>query len=827
MMANIIATVVYNAQISSGQLGELLRNISILTNALAAGSSMEMLVNQVVETTARVMNAKAASLYLVDKATDELVIQAGAGYQKRLLAQGKRAAYARGEGVTGWIWQKGKPFKADIYADLRAHPAWLGKQDDLQLQTPSSFLGLPLKVNELTSSEDVIGVLKVEDVQPTVKHPEAHFTDQDVLLVTMMGNVIASVIETARNGEKRVGELLKGIDPQLLFDVSARSLLQSLWRSQEEGLIDQLAITLATQLDSHPELLLDRVKALFDAEANPLLYYRVAVHSKQPGVRQQLRLLHQAFNQSQSYLNWSTALTVIQPWLNLWANSINVQDFCAAVDALAKPLATKSGLQFKEAVVDADSNWVGVITETDDIQQPLIHKLSPRILVAFLREGVLDLHAWSQLVDFAKRKGQFQITLCVDWRQQASRQAESELRHDTGLRTSDIIIASVQDLIPIQREASAPTLLRALVSRRLTHSSLFILTGPVPEEMFFGRKEEVSRLLTHLKTSDFALVGNRQIGKTSLMKMVMRRLEVTDWAVPLWIDCQAIKSARDFLSAFQKFTKNPLSENSLDGLETALTKLKTQHHRQPILFIDEVDLLVEADPAGGRDLVQKLRAMAQLHICHFVFGGSKHLASQLENAELRLYNFAEPLIIGILSVEEGSEALKIPLTAMDISVENPSKTIPQVLNLTSCHPNLIQEAGHWLSMRTLERGNRVITEADVQALSLDSKFAGTCLIRLWGVASSLEKLITLLAFKDGQKDGFTEAEMESWLAKRGLKIEPKKLQEALKALIVYSILRREQQHYLFAPSGFYRLLQIFEDVERQIRIHLDEAKSFS
>jgi hypothetical protein len=288
----------------------------------------------------------------------------------------------------------------------------------------------------------------------------------------------------------------------------------------------------------------------------------------------------------------------------------------------------------------------------------------------------------------------------------------------------------------------------------------------------------------------------------------------------LSIDCQAIKSTQEFLSSFQELTQVPLPECNLRGLGSALTELKASRQCQPILFIDEVDELVNADPVGGRDLVRKFRSLAQRDVCHFVFGGSKLLASQLEDAELRLYNFAEPLVIGLLLAEEGQAALTEPLKAMDIRLENPSQTIPQILDLTSCHPNLIQQAGHWLSKRALARGNRVISKADVQALSQDSTFAEGCRIRLWGVANPLEQLITLLA----PKAGFTEDEMETWLVERGLDIGPKELKNALKALIVYSLLRKDHKRYFFVPGGFKRQLQAFEDVERLISITLDEAK---
>jgi signal transduction protein with GAF and PtsI domain len=159
MMANIIATVVYNTQVSSTQLQKLSNNLKRLSIALVGGREMRDLVDQVVETTAQVLGAEASSLYLIDEITNQLVIQAATGYQKSLVAH--RATYALGEGVTGCIADKGERFRANSTDELRSHPNWKGKYRlGVADRIARSFLGLPLKVvDRFTEKEKVIGVL--------------------------------------------------------------------------------------------------------------------------------------------------------------------------------------------------------------------------------------------------------------------------------------------------------------------------------------------------------------------------------------------------------------------------------------------------------------------------------------------------------------------------------------------------------------------------------------------------------------------------------------------------------------------------------------------
>ncbi|MBN1666011.1 MAG: GAF domain-containing protein [Anaerolineales bacterium] len=829
MMGTVIATVVYNAQTSREQLESLGANIGTLTDALSAGDSMETLVKQVVETICRVLNAKAASLYLVDKAADRLVIQAATGYQAILLNQAERPTYNRGQGVTGWIWDQGEKFKANNYQELHNHPNWKGKQDDVQGKIPSSFLGLPLKVKKKApsdqpgvgkSQEEVIGVLKVEDIQATVdKHPEAYFTDLDELLVTMMGNVIASVIETARNGEKRVGELLESMGPEILFGSSARAMLGSFCQSSDEGIIDQLAEVIAAQMDRSPERFLQWAQELYEAGSNRLLYRRVALRARSEQVRQRFQLLYSACGLSSEYENWQALKKVIQPWMALQDAAGQTESATIALKELLTPLAAKMGLKDISMNADSVSNWIGAFVETDPHRQPLVQKLFPRVLIAALRAGELNLEAWRRLQAFAHRHGETQLVLCLNWRENMSEQARIDLRKDADLRKTDIVLLGVSDLMRVEREPDAPAQLRNLVTRQMTGSSLFIKAGPVPEEMFFGRRDEKNYLLAHLQASDFALVGNRQIGKTSLMHEVWRRLKKTTWAYPIKVDCQGPKTIEQFLEKLQsELDPYLMDELSLVEMEASLKKIRQQ--RLPILFLDEVDRLVEADLKGSGLLLDQFRSMANAGICHFVFGGSQLLARQLSDASRNLYNFAERRVIGLLTEAEGRETLLKPLDMMDISLENPDDCVKKILRITSRHPNLIQVAGDWLTSRALGAGGRRITLADVEMLTRDNIFLDTCLEKLWGVADKLEKLITLII----PDEGFSKAELENWLDEKQVSITAIQLDEALKALAVYSLLIQENWRYYLMPEGFKDLLPQ-QEVERYIRQYIEDLQS--
>ena len=89
-----------------------------LANSMLGGGDFQELLDRIVRATADVLDAQAASLYLVDDETNKLVIRVAVGYHEPLLPL--QASYEMGEGITGWIALTGQTFKADSLADLHA-----------------------------------------------------------------------------------------------------------------------------------------------------------------------------------------------------------------------------------------------------------------------------------------------------------------------------------------------------------------------------------------------------------------------------------------------------------------------------------------------------------------------------------------------------------------------------------------------------------------------------------------------------------------------------------------------------------------------------------
>ena len=430
-------------------------------------------------------------------------------------------------------------------------------------------------------------------------------------------------------------------------------------------------------------------------------------------------------------------------------------------------------------------------------------------------------------VDVLKESGYFALVVLLE---PLVRHADAPARLRQALEGSphvqDFIVLSQQDALDILIARHPAQALGRHITAQIDLSviSPFVIRGPVLETMFFGREAEVKRLVEGSAASDFALVGNRKIGKTSLLRRASRRLQESGRAQPLLLDCQAVTEAAGFYRQFEAGSGMNLPEPSPQGFAFAIDELK-RRGPLPVLFVDEVDALLSAERVLGEPLVKTWRQLAQAGACHFVLCGASGLARYLEDAGSAFFNFGQPLPLGYLAPDVARLVLEQPFDALGLLVEEPETLLARAVELTSGHPNFLQYVGSKLVEAANLRGERRILLADLEALRLSNDFADYYLQTVWGEAGPLEKLITLLA----PPAGFELGEMEDWLAERGVQVEESDLDAALKLLRVYAVLEKRGRRYEFTPRLFHELLERTQEVERLVRqevrkLHSEEAQ---
>jgi hypothetical protein len=759
----------------------------------------------------------AASLYLIDESSGSLGIAAASGYQKKLIKE--KASYELGEGVTGRIADTGLEIAADKLTELRERgDGKRGKYDDLQGgNQPNSYYGVPLKV---AGRQKPIGVLKFESLR------EGFFSAENRLLIDMMANVIGTVIANIQQGEKRIGSILSDMgtltEP---INVSGR-VLAKYASEKDAGLMDELAFALSEDLGKmqsvNVEMEAEKIfvaRQQLDVELRPELYERISAwarHMRFDRIEWQFNLYHSILSAStMKYVNWNQVREVAEPWIALKTNVGNSVNFKEAASRIVGELAAKIGVPASPGKMDKSSTWFQTILETKDMFGDEIK----HILIVFQCYGGLDEINHKKLRSLASEDEQhpYPVLLVVQWNTGVTDQQKKALRALLAERKIDVAFASIGDLLKSYEADKPANDFRRLIIKQVSIASPFVTEGDVPDNLFFGRDDEI-RTLVSKNDYNYAVIGNRKIGKTSLLKKVERILKFNPLAKPIYINCNAVMGNMDsFYKKFQADSKINLAMRSPDGFNQAIRSYAEQHGK-PVFLIDEADRALALDIKDGEPLVRVCRGLSQDRVCTFIFFGSTTLAALRANAKSDLFNFATSIPLGYLSKDISRRMLLEPLEKIDVFLEDPDHITDKTFEITSGHPNLVQMIGSLL-IKEANKNHRRIIRDHIDRICVSSSFRDYFLKIIWGDAGPLERLITLIA----PALDFTLSDITRALANCSVQIQsvykPSKpgqgivityndLVGALTILGDLSILKEDPEGYSFIPRSFQKMLSL-------------------
>jgi GAF domain-containing protein len=155
---------------------------SAAAGVIASPVTQPRLLELIVETAAQVIAADAASLFLVDRQTEELIFAVALGGKAEEV---KNLRVPLGHGIAGLVAVSGQPMAiSDAESDPR-HASDIAQTVDYQ---PKSILCVPLLYDE-----QVIGVLELLD-----KQGAASFSPEDMEVLWLFGAQAAVAIEQSR-----------------------------------------------------------------------------------------------------------------------------------------------------------------------------------------------------------------------------------------------------------------------------------------------------------------------------------------------------------------------------------------------------------------------------------------------------------------------------------------------------------------------------------------------------------------------------------------------------------------------------------------------------
>ena len=203
---------------------------AIATGLLGSEAEFSRLLRSIVEVARAIFGSKAASIFLLDEETDELVFAAVAGEDDQFLV-GRRLSSSTG--IAGWVASSRTPL---VLEDVQADPRFARDVAEDTGYVPNGLMAVPL-----LEEERVLGVLQVLD-----RPQRARFSLQEMELLGLFAGqaaIAVSLLSTARSARAALaGDSRATVVAQIAASLDR---LEGTRRDAAEALLDGLARVLA------------------------------------------------------------------------------------------------------------------------------------------------------------------------------------------------------------------------------------------------------------------------------------------------------------------------------------------------------------------------------------------------------------------------------------------------------------------------------------------------------------------------------------------------------------------------------------------------------
>ncbi|OQY25158.1 MAG: hypothetical protein B6I34_02685 [Anaerolineaceae bacterium 4572_32.1] len=499
--------------------------------------------------------------------------------------------------------------------------------------------------------------------------------------------------------------------------------------------------------------------------------------------------------------------TFLRNWKAAWEMVENEDTFRSISALIAHQCCSLLGF----TIVDTRKyrNLIGYVVKAPTLRL----NLPPRFPIIFVRRrefSSADVEDLSNFMGIMNMTSFFALLIDLN-------DSSEKLEKSRNLRL--LVRESIHDFIVLDGNALRHIIMARHPERRLieiilsqvdlTVVSPYVTSGPVPENMFFGRDNEIKTITRRIKESSFALVGGRKIGKTSTLSKIYRMLAETVDHLPLYLDCQSVRDYTTFFEAISVIWEVHLPEPNPENFRHMLAELYAEwHHGTVVILLDEVDALLQYDLQNQETLFRVFRALSQEAKCRFVFCGERVLDARLHAPNSPLFNFCDTIHLSYLDQESATRIIKEPMADMGIEFEDLDTTVERIKNISSCHPNIVQYACQQLIRAINTQGSRVIRVADLDALAQSGSFCEYFIEVTWGNTTTLEKIISLLTISQPE---ITLAQLNDKLEQLGIYATQQQFDEAMQGLALYSITHKEAQGIALDNSTFPKIIKAYLD----------------
>ena len=409
-----------------------------------------------------------------------------------------------------------------------------------------------------------------------------------------------------------------------------------------------------------------------------------------------------------------------------------------------------------------------------------------------------------------------------------------ELREQVRIPYSNAtFVLDARHLASIIEDGSTQRLVEVILRQGIGLHSLspYVVNGPVPERMFFGREQEVKVVSQNIVDRDYAVLGGRRIGKSSILLRLNGLLNSDPRFRAQYVNCEEKATSGESIEALRRELSLEPQASELRSARDVVAKLAAQDRsRRLVLILDEIDELLAHDAdANERRLFKTFRSLSHEGLCRFVFSGSRTLFAHFRDPKSPFFNFCDSLVLRPLEEKSIAEIVTKPMRQLGIDIADEERFIQLLIQFTSSHPSIAQWVCDRLVKRTLEnlgagqpaqldhltealRSSRRTTLDDLEAIAGTPEFQEYYVSTAWGDAGALERLISLVV--TGPE--FTRADVQKAIQPYFGRIDARLVAGGLEHLELCSLIERAGHTYRFRLTEFPRLVRQFDGFEGQL-----------
>lgn len=385
-------------------------------------------------------------------------------------------------------------------------------------------------------------------------------------------------------------------------------------------------------------------------------------------------------------------------------------------------------------------------------------------------------------------------------------QVTEEFRQAASRSVYDIVVVDELDQVALALDARAEERFMSIVVEQLDVESLspYETAAPV-REMFFGRSQLLKEILRSEK--GYAIVDTRRMGKTSLLYRIHDELKKDPANRVLFLECGG---ARDNISLCRRvssalgLSRTPV--NSVRQFSGLLSHYCVESGKRLILFLDEIDNLLGCDP-HAEDLFQVFKSLSLEGYLRLYVAGFRELFARFRDYESLFFNFLIFQKLGNLDHKSAIALVVEPMEELGFQFDDPETLAEKVLQVTSLHPNQIQIFCNLLVHTMAGKRRRRIVESDIDEVSRLPEFEDH-IIRIMNsnLVHPLEKLcLSLIVYYEAYP--ITPQRIVDLLAEWEIEVAFSDVEKMLEKLVLYAVLERRDQAYVFAHPYFPTILK--------------------